>query len=150
MKIIIIAGAGSRVGKTTILRSIQGLFQDSITVKLGRAENKDKQEMLLPSDYSIAEIIRVVGRKPTYLLLEGNTILKNITPDLAIFVDGDPVNRRDDADDLRKKCDLIASKGLDCKQAFILAERIGLANLKFGMLLNKLNIKVKKCEWGCF
>ena len=50
MKTIIIAGAGSKVGKTTVLRAIGSILSDAASVKLGGAKDKGKEEKLLPSD----------------------------------------------------------------------------------------------------
>ncbi|MFH1829185.1 MAG: hypothetical protein ABH871_00215 [Pseudomonadota bacterium] len=152
MKTIVVAGACSDVGKTTVLRKIRDFFSDSISVKLGKSEafDKNKEELLLPSDSSIDSIKHALPRQPAYLLIEGNSILKRFDPDLSIFVDGDGPDRRPDADELKKKCDLIVGKRIDCKQAFGLAGKSGLSLKEFGKLLNKIDVKVTKCQLGCF
>ncbi|MFH1874512.1 MAG: hypothetical protein ABH859_04925 [Pseudomonadota bacterium] len=152
MKVIIIAGAGSKVGKTTVLRSLKAFFPNSISVKLGKkeAEDKNKEELLLPSNSTLAQIKAALSQEPEYLLIEGNALLKTFKPDLAIFVDGEPEKPREDAKELQIRSHLVVGTKVDCQQAFILAGRIGLERAKFGQLLNKLKIKVQKCQLGCF
>jgi hypothetical protein len=152
MKTVIIAGAGSNVGKTTVLRSLKTFFPNNISVKLGKTEvpDKSKKELLLPSNYSLEQIRDAVGQKPEYLLIEGNSILKTYEPDLAIFVDGEPENRREDAQELKEKCHLVVGGRIECRQAFILAKKINLDRLKFGELLNSIKVKLKDCQLGCF
>ena len=152
MKTIIIAGAGSNVGKTTILRSLKSFFPNHISVKLGKIEvpDKSKAELLLPSNYSLEQIRDAIGQKPEYLLIEGNSILKRYEPDLAIFVDGEPEKKREDAQELKEKCHLVVGGKIDCQKAFALARNIGLERSKFGELLNNIKIKIKACQLGCF
>ena len=152
MKTIIIAGAGSNVGKTTVLRSLKAIFPNNVSVKLGKTEVSDKlkEELLLPSDYSLDQIKEALEQEPEYLLIEGNSILKSFDPDLAIFVDGEPENKREDAQELKKRCHLVIGGHVECQQAFMLAKKINLDRLKFGELLNSMKIKLKDCQLGCF
>lgn len=152
MKTIIIAGAGSKVGKTTVARALGSVLPDSAAVKLGRTESADKkkEEILLPSASSIEDIVGAVGREPAYLIVEGNSILKGHKPDLAIFVDGEVADRRADADELKGRCDLMAGGKIACRDAFGIAARLGLDLGKFGDLLNGINVKISNCQLGCF
>jgi hypothetical protein len=152
MKTIVIAGAASDVGKTTVLRKLSKFVPDNVAVKLGRsdAHDKNKDEILLPSDSSIEAIRGVIEKEPAYLLIESNSLLKRFDPDLAIFVDGKSPNRRPDAEELKEKCDLVMGSRIDCKQAFGLAGKAGLNLAEFGELLNSINVKVSRCQLGCF
>lgn len=152
MKTIIIAGAGSKVGKTTVLRTIVKALPDAVAVKLGgtRAADKGKEEMLLPSESSVEDIVKALGREPVHLIIEGNSILKRHEPDLAIFVEGEVADRRADADELKARCDLVAGGKVECSRAFALAGRLGLGLDEFGQLLDGMRIKIFNCQLGCF
>jgi len=150
MKTIIIAGAGSKVGKTTVLRAVGHILSDTAAVKLGGATDKGKEEKLLPSGSSLKDIVKAVGREPAYLVIEGNSILRDIKPELAIFVEGEVADRRPDADELKARCDLVTGGSVDCRHAFALAGRLGIGLDKFGELLNEIDVKISKCQLGCF
>ncbi len=152
MKTIIIAGAASDVGKTTVLRKLSKFFPDNVAVKLGRSDayDENKDEILLPSNSSIEHIRDVLKKEPAYLLIEGNSILKRFDPDLAIFIEGESPNRRPDADELKERCDLVTGSRIDCKQAFGLAGKIGFSLKDFGVLLNNIDVKVSNCQLRCF
>lgn len=150
MKTIIIAGAGSKVGKTTVLRAIGSILPDTASVKLGGAKDKGKEEKLLPSESSLEDIVNAVGGEPAYLVIEGNSVLKRVEPDLAIFVEGEVADRRADADELKAKCDLVAGGKVECRRAFVLAGRLGVGLDEFGKLLNGINVKISNCQLGCF
>jgi len=116
MKIIVIAGAGRNVGKTTVLRKLKALFPNSVSVKLGKVGevDKEKEEILLPYDSTIKDILHQLNtHHPSLithhltLLIEGNAILNKIKPDLAVFVEGNPEKRKHDADEAKAKCDLV-------------------------------------------
>jgi len=152
MKTVIIAGAHSDSGKTTTLRKIASVLGDSVTVKLGRADRakEGKEEILLPSDAEMDKILDSIPRKPAYLLIEGNSILKRFDPDLAIFVDGDGPERRPDADELKGRCDIIVGGKVDCRAAFGFGAKLGLDLKAFGELLSAVNVRVANCQLGCF
>lgn len=152
MKIVVISGAGSKVGKTSVLRALKQLLPNSASIKLGRAEeaSADKDEMLLPSGSTLCEIKSAIGGEFSYLLVEGNSILKKFSPDLAIFVDGEVKDKRADADLLKAKCDLVAGGKIDCRRAFALAAKLGIDLKTFGELLNHINVKILNCQLGCF
>lgn len=152
MKIIVIAGAGRYVGKTTLLRKLKQLLPESRGVKLGESlvSNPNKEELLLPANSSIEEIKSAVESEPKYLLIEGNSILKRFEPDLAIFVEGEPKDRRDDLEELKNKCQLVTNTKIDCKEAFVLAGKIGVDKNLFGEILNTAKIKINNCQLGCF
>lgn len=152
MKTVIVAGAHSDSGKTTILRRIASILGDVVTVKLGRADEakEGKEEILFPSDATIDDVIGAIPGKPAYLLIEGNSILKRFDPDLAIFVDGDGPDRRSDADELKGRCDMVVGGKVDCRTAFGLGAGLGLDLKTFGELLNAAGVKIANCQLGCF
>ena len=89
MKIIVVSGACSGVGKTTLARGISNLLPDALTVKIGHhTENIQKAIKLFPMGTSIDTIRQFAGNVP-YLIIESNTILKEIIPECVIYLTGD-------------------------------------------------------------
>lgn len=39
---------------------------------------------------------------------------------------------------------------MTCREAFDIAEEIGISKKQMGQLLNDLNIKIQSCQLGCF
>ena len=42
------------------------------------------------------------------------------------------------------------NKKMTCREAFDIAEEIGISKKQMGQLLNDLNIKILSCQLGCF
>jgi len=42
------------------------------------------------------------------------------------------------------------NKKMTCREAFDMAEEIGITKKQMGQLLNDLNIKIQSCQLGCF
>lgn len=54
-------------------------------------------------------------------------------------------------DKLKEKVMAQARDGkITCKEAFEIAESMGVKPLTVGKLLNELNIKIRQCQLGCF
>jgi hypothetical protein len=89
LKIIVVSGACSGVGKTTLAKGISNLLTDVLTVKIGHhAENIHKTIKLFPMGTSI-DTIRQYAGDVTYLIIESNSILKEIIPDCVVYLTGD-------------------------------------------------------------
>lgn len=145
MRVIVVAGAKSKIGKTTTLRIIKSFLDDVVAVKLGKVGeiDKGKPEMLLPYDSSFADIEKVISGDPQYLLVEGNAILNKIKPDLAFFVEAIGSGRKDDADEAKKKCDLTIGEDLPPDKLAAFSEKMGLSQDRFNQLLEKLKIQAR-------
>ena len=88
MKVIVVAGGGRRVGKTTLAKSLVELLPDSITVKLGtHPPRADNPILFLPHGTSFAEVRKKVGN-PQYLIIESGGILDDpeLEPNLVVFL----------------------------------------------------------------
>lgn len=89
MKIIVVSGACSGVGKTTLARGISNLLTDVLTVKIGHhAEKVHKAIKLFPMGTSMHTIMLYAG-DVSYLIIESNSILKEIIPDCVVYLTGD-------------------------------------------------------------
>ena len=112
--IIVIAGAARHVGKTTVLRQLASLLENSVSLKLGKSteSDKNKPEWFLPKETMIEDILQLPQVKlAQYLLIESTSILLTFTPDLAIFVEGSSQDRKSYADEVKAKCDVVVRAG---------------------------------------
>lgn len=51
---------------------------------------------------------------------------------------------------LEKAKELDGKKQLTCKEAFELAEEFGVQILEVGRICNQKNIRIRRCQLGCF
>lgn len=90
MKTLVVSGARSGVGKTTLARELSGLLAGSVRVKIGHCERKEKKDDGFY--YRRGITFREVARRhagASFLIIESNGILDEITPDLAVYLGGD-------------------------------------------------------------
>ncbi len=124
MKIIVVSGACSGVGKTTLARGISNLIPDALTVKIGHhAENIHKKIKLFPMGTSIDTIQQFAG-DVSYLIIESNSILKEIIPDCVLYLTGD--SPKPSASRALKMADIISGEIVDKFKSYELALRLSL------------------------
>jgi molybdopterin-guanine dinucleotide biosynthesis protein A len=89
MKTIVISGARSGVGKTTLAKELLAVLPGSVFVKVGHhPENPANKDLLYPLGTSFREI-RKNHEGFSFLIIESNTILKELIPDCAIYLGAD-------------------------------------------------------------
>lgn len=131
MKIIVISGSHSNIGKTTLLRNIQAKLQKSstIAVKLGhRSLNSEKPEKFFANMQEGLEYIESLRKSggTDFLLIESNSIFNYIAPDLGIFLQSKDQPEKDSARLAKSKADIIIGENFDCDAAVkIINEKIG-------------------------
>ena len=89
MKTIVISGAKSNVGKTTLAVKVSALLPGSVRVKLGESEAREGIDNVF---YHVGTpFAKVVdeNRNADFLVIESNRILEEINPDLAIYLHAD-------------------------------------------------------------
>ena len=89
MKTIVISGAKSNVGKTTLAEEIRRLLPGSVRVKLGHGEPKEDVDGIFYHAGTPYERIKEKNPQADFLIIESNRILKEIDPDLAIYLPAD-------------------------------------------------------------
>jgi molybdopterin-guanine dinucleotide biosynthesis protein A len=88
MKTIVISGASSGIGKTTLANSLVGLLDDSVAVKIGHhAAHAGRGKWLYPMGTTYSSLVKDHGDK-RMLVIESNSILREMRPDLCIYLDG--------------------------------------------------------------
>ena len=88
MKTIVISGAHSNVGKTQLAEQICRLLPGAVHVKIGHGIEKEDVGNVF---YHVGTPIYVIADENAdaeYLVIESNTILKEIQPECAIYLPG--------------------------------------------------------------
>jgi hypothetical protein len=132
LKIIVISGSHSNIGKTTLLRNIQTKlnFSSTIAIKFGhRSFNNEKPEKFFSNIQEGLEYIESLEKagNPDFLLIESNSILNYIEPDLGIFLKSKDKLEKDSAKLAKAKADIIIDENFDYNNA------IKTINKKIGM-----------------
>ena len=89
MKTIVISGARSNVGKTTLAEEIRQLLPGSVRVKLGHGELKEDMDDVFYHAGTPYERIKEENPQADFLIIESNRILEEIEPDIAIYLPAD-------------------------------------------------------------
>ena len=89
MKTIVISGARSNIGKTTLAEKIRQLLPGSVRVKLGHGELKEDMDDVFYHAGTPYERIKEENPQAGFLIIESNRILEEIEPDLAIYLPAD-------------------------------------------------------------
>jgi len=89
MKTIVISGASSNVGKTAAAKKIARLLPGSKYIKIGHGKEKPNQEgEFFNIGTPFSDIVSKHGNAP-FLIIESNSILNEITPEILIYLTGD-------------------------------------------------------------
>ncbi|OGI26949.1 MAG: hypothetical protein A2287_10860 [Candidatus Melainabacteria bacterium RIFOXYA12_FULL_32_12] len=115
MKVIVISGSYSNIGKTTLARNISAAFaSDKVEIiKFGHNMfNPDKQEKLF---HDIQEGLNHIEtlQNIDYLIIESNSIYKFIKPDLGIFLKNNEKPQKDSALLAEKQADIVIDERFD-------------------------------------
>ena len=122
MKTIVISGARSNVGKTTLARNLAALLDDSVFVKIGHHQNKKaNDDLFFQMGTSINELSRVFGSH-RYLIIESNSILTEFKPDCTIFLSAD--SPKPSASFAEKKADIIRGGSINESKFTTLAAKL--------------------------
>lgn len=124
MKTIVISGAHSGVGKTTLAKELVALLPGSAFVKIGHhPKNEAKSDLLYPMGTSFRELSLRHSESP-YLIIESNSILSQFSPDCAIFLDAD--RPKPSAAIAKEKANLISGRHADVATIQTLSVRLGI------------------------
>ena len=115
MKTIVISGARSNVGKTTLAEEIRRLLPGSVRVKLGHGELKEDMDDVFYHAGTPYERIKEENPQADFLIIESNRILEEIDPDLAIYLPAD--DPKPSAALAEKRADLI--RGCECRDDMV-------------------------------
>ena len=123
-KVIVVSGARSNVGKTSLTRKLSSLMPASVRVKIGhhpRKPGRDDDGSLYPMGTSLATIVADFHDAP-FLIIESNSILQEITPDCLIYLPAD--NPKPSAEIARCKADIVRGETVTDEKVSLLARRM--------------------------
>lgn len=131
MKIIVISGSYSNVGKTTLAHNIMNELNSSRIemIKIGHNKAKPTKTEALFND--INEGLNYIyslqaSNKVDYLIVESNSIYQFLKPDLAIFIMNNAKPEKETAQLARQFADIIIDNRFDYEQAkTIIINKIG-------------------------
>ena len=130
MKVIVIAGGGRHVGKTTLAFALIELLPDSRVVKLGEhPKRSDKPSFLMPLHASYVDILEAVP-KCEHLVLESGSILDDpdLNPDLVIFLPtADGRADKPGSDRRRSRADLVRGEIIIPDATTMVSEKLGVS-----------------------
>ena len=122
MKVIVVSGARSNVGKTHLARALCSLLPGAIRVKIGHHAPKPGRDINL---YPIGTSFATIASQHSdvrFLIIESNRILQEITPDCAIYLPGD--DPKPSAKLAAKKADIIRGEPLSDSAISLLAQHM--------------------------
>lgn len=124
MRTIVISGAQSGVGKTTLAKELITILPGSVHVKIGHhPRNPAKTDMFYPQGTSYSEI---VGRHTDArtLIIESNSVLNELAPDCLIYLPGPAP--KPSAAIARQKADITRGERIGPEKIMALAARLDL------------------------
>lgn len=86
MRTIVVAGARSGIGKTRLSQEILALLPDAVHVKIGHGEKKPSLDNCYYSHGTPWSTVRRDHADRACVVIESNSILTELTPDLAIYL----------------------------------------------------------------
>jgi len=122
-KTIVVAGARSNVGKTTLARRICGLLDDALHVKIGHGEPKPQVEGAFYHHGTPVRPILDDHPERRFVIIESNTALADFTPDMAVYLAAD--NPKPSAALARDKADIIRGTPVHAETIGRLASSLG-------------------------
>jgi hypothetical protein len=123
MKVIVISGASSRVGKTTLALGLQRLLPGAEVVKIGHGPRKARIGNHFYELGTSFDTIKENHVNARWLLIESNSILREIQPDLVIYLEGP--HPKPSADDARRRADIVSGREVNDDDAARLAAKLG-------------------------
>ena len=122
MKIVVVSGAHSNVGKTHLARALRDLLPGSVHIKIGHHARKpggDGYYYYMGTSFST---IAVEHSDARFLIIESNSILEEITPDCAIYLSAE--DPKPSAEIAAKKADIVRGESVPVSKISVLAERL--------------------------
>lgn len=125
MKVIVISGAESGVGKTALVNEVASLLGDRcVAVKIGHGEPvSHKNHLFFHCGVQFKKILDSIPQRD-YLIIESNSILTQIQPDVLLYIDSD--NRKPSARLACELADIRSGRFLSPAQIDTIREKSGL------------------------
>ncbi|MDD5009058.1 MAG: hypothetical protein PHU49_10285 [Syntrophorhabdaceae bacterium] len=122
MKVIVVSGARSNVGKTQLSRALCKLLPGAVRIKIGHhARKPGKDGHLYPMGTGFSSIAAEHGNA-RFLIIESNRILEEITPECVIYLPAE--DPKPSAEIAMKKADIIRGEPVPASKISVLARRM--------------------------
>ena len=125
MKVIVISGASSKVGKTTLARNLRRILEGAEVVKIGHGARKPGLRNHFYEFGTPFQTIRENHGGATWLIVESNSILHEMEPDLVIYLEGE--NPKPSAQYAKGRADIVSGRPIDKDALAALAARLGIS-----------------------
>ena len=122
MKVIVVSGAHSNVGKTELSRALCELLPGAVRIKIGHHARKPGDERHLYGIGTGFTSIAAEHGHARYLIIESNRILEEITPECAIYLTAE--NPKPSAEMAMKKADIIRGEPVPVSKISVLSKRM--------------------------
>jgi len=133
VKVIVISGASSGVGKTTLAGQLQRVLERAEVVKIGHGRRKPDAGNHFYASGTPFQIIRENHSAAEWLIVESNSILREIHPDLVIYLEAaDP---KPSAEYARGRADILSGKAVSEEHVAALATRLGITGDLMRMII---------------
>jgi hypothetical protein len=149
VKIIIISGAHSNSGKTTAGRAVQDGLDNAVLVKMGTGKPKSDSDIPLYPREAELDAIKADFPEAPCLIIESNSVLDRIEPDLLIYLPGDG-EAKPSAAAAEERADLVYGGKIACPKAKQLARNLDLTPAQFCRIMDAVDVRLKMCEFGVF
>jgi hypothetical protein len=122
MKVIVVSGARSNVGKTQLARELCTLLPGAVRIKIGHHERKGGDDGYLYRMGTRFSNIAAEHGDARFLVIESNRILEEITPECVIYLPAE--DPKPSAVIARKKADIVRGEPVTGSKISVLAERL--------------------------
>jgi len=141
MKVIVVSGAHSKTGKTALARALCGLLHGAVRIKIGHGTAKQGDDGFFYHAGIPFETIAARHSSAGYLVIESNSILKQIVPDCTIYLSAD--NPKPSAIQAREKADILRGEFLSEEKVLQLAKRLRCGEATVRRIAGLANARVK-------
>jgi hypothetical protein len=122
MKVIVVSGAHSKVGKTKLARELRELLSGAVQIKIGHNERKPGGGGYYYHIGTAFSAIAAEHSNARFLIIESNHILYEITPECVIYLGAE--NPKPSAEIAEKKADIIRGEPVSAAKISALAKRL--------------------------
>ena len=122
MKIIVVSGAHSNIGKTQLARALCALFPGSTYIKIGHGKRKPDIDGAFYHLGTPFSIIAADFKNAEILVIESNSILKEIRPDCTVYLPSE--NPKPSAALAHCKADIIRGEKVSEETVIMLSSRL--------------------------
>jgi hypothetical protein len=122
MKVVVVSGAHSNVGKTQLARALRDLLPGAVRIKIGHHARKPGGDGYYYHIGTSFSAIAAEHGNAHFLVIESNRILEEITPECAIYLPAE--NPKPSAEIAVKKADIVRGEPVPASKISVLAKRL--------------------------